>query len=94
MADTDSKVTPSERQLPATDAAPEVTRFLQGPQPRRRELARLLRIFVEFLRGFRALHFVGPCVTVSDPRGSTKTIHITAWRAMLGSGSHGLVLLS
>ena len=23
-----------------------------------------MRIFIEFMRGFRALHFVGPCVTV------------------------------
>jgi hypothetical protein len=43
---------------------PEVRRFLQGPQPRRHELIRAIRIFVEFVRGFRALHFVGPCVTV------------------------------
>ena len=42
----------------------EVTRFLEGPQPRRSELRRALRIFAEFIRGFRALHFVGPCVTV------------------------------
>jgi uncharacterized protein (TIGR00730 family) len=28
------------------------------------ELIRVLRIMVEFVRGFRALHFVGPCVTV------------------------------
>jgi uncharacterized protein (TIGR00730 family) len=45
-------------------ASPEVRRFLQGPQPRRSELLRAARIFVEFVRGFRALHFVGPCVTV------------------------------
>ena len=45
-------------------AAPEVARFLQGPQPRGFELARALRIFFELMRGFRALHFVGPCVTV------------------------------
>jgi len=45
-------------------ARPEVRRFLQGPQPRRSELLRAARIFVEFVRGFRALHFVGPCVTV------------------------------
>jgi hypothetical protein len=38
--------------------------FLQGPQPRGTELLRAFRIFIEFLRGFRALHFVGPCVTV------------------------------
>jgi uncharacterized protein (TIGR00730 family) len=45
-------------------ASPEVRRFLQGPQPRRKELVRAVRIFLEFIRGFRALHFVGPCVTV------------------------------
>ena len=39
-------------------------RFLEGPQDRRFELGRLLRISMEFLRGFRKLHFVGPCVTV------------------------------
>jgi uncharacterized protein (TIGR00730 family) len=44
--------------------AEEEIRFLQGPQERRRELARAIRIFFEFMRGFRALHFVGPCVTV------------------------------
>jgi uncharacterized protein (TIGR00730 family) len=45
-------------------AAPEVVSFLQGPQSRGLELARTLRIVLELLRGFRALHFVGPCVTV------------------------------
>ncbi len=43
---------------------PEVQRFLQGPQPRGFELVRAVRIFCELMRGFRALHFVGPCVTV------------------------------
>ncbi len=43
---------------------PDVVRFLQGPQKRGFELARALRIFWELMRGFRALHFVGPCVTV------------------------------
>src|SRR5208337_3593335 len=43
---------------------PEITRFLQGPQPRGFELKRAVRIFWEILSGFRALHFVGPCVTV------------------------------
>jgi uncharacterized protein (TIGR00730 family) len=43
--------------------SPEV-RFLQGPQSRLFELRRAIRIFFEFIRGFRALHFVGPCVTV------------------------------
>jgi len=48
----------------ATPGAPEVVRFLAGPQRRLEELMRAVRIFCEFLRGFRALHFVGPCVTV------------------------------
>ena len=38
--------------------------FLEGPSSRRVELARAIHIGFEFLRGFRALHFVGPCVTV------------------------------
>ena len=38
--------------------------FLEGPRRRLSELARAFRIFLEFIRGFRALHFVGPCVTV------------------------------
>ena len=42
----------------------EVERFLEGPRTRRFEAARLLRICREFIRGFRALHPVGPCVTV------------------------------
>jgi uncharacterized protein (TIGR00730 family) len=45
-------------------AAPEVRRFLEGPRPRGSELLRAMAIFGEFMRGFRALHFVGPCVTV------------------------------
>ncbi|MGH7811899.1 MAG: LOG family protein, partial [Candidatus Binatia bacterium] len=47
-----------------TPGSPEVVTFLEGPQRRLAELARVIRIFFEFLRGFRALHFVGPCVTV------------------------------
>jgi hypothetical protein len=39
-------------------------RFLAGPGSRLAELWRAFGIFFEFLKGFRALHFVGPCVTV------------------------------
>jgi uncharacterized protein (TIGR00730 family) len=38
--------------------------FLQGPHHRRHELRQAFRIFAECIRGFRVLHFVGPCVTV------------------------------
>jgi len=39
-------------------------RFLEGPDTRTAEFFRALRIFREYIRGFRKLHFVGPCVTV------------------------------
>jgi hypothetical protein len=38
--------------------------FLEGPGPRFEEFITLLRVMRDFLRGFRTLHFVGPCVTV------------------------------
>jgi uncharacterized protein (TIGR00730 family) len=38
--------------------------FYAGPGSRVSELAFAWRVFVEFIRGFRALHFSGPCVTV------------------------------
>lgn len=38
--------------------------FLDGPRKRQFELFFAFRVFWEFIRGFRALHFVGPCVTV------------------------------
>jgi uncharacterized protein (TIGR00730 family) len=38
--------------------------LLEGPQSRTRELLMLLRAGRDFIRGFRTLHFVGPCVTV------------------------------
>ena len=39
-------------------------KFLAGPRSRWRELWRAVRIFGEFIKGFRALHFLPPCVTV------------------------------
>lgn len=38
-------------------------RFLQGPQSRWEEFTFTIKTLVEFIRGFRALHFIGPCVT-------------------------------
>lgn len=38
--------------------------MLEGPHSRFDELFTLFRIMADFLRGFRVLHFVGPCVTV------------------------------
>src|SRR4030095_15398712 len=38
--------------------------YLEGPKSRSYELAFAWKIFKEFIRGFRTLHFVGPCITV------------------------------
>ena len=38
--------------------------FLEGPQSRWKDFKYTLTIFFQFIKGFRALHFVGPCVTV------------------------------
>ena len=38
--------------------------LLEGPKSRLRELRTVTRVTREMMRGFRALHFVGPCVTV------------------------------
>jgi hypothetical protein len=42
----------------------EERRFLRGPQSRLSELRFTAGVFGEFIRAFRTLHFVGPCVTV------------------------------
>jgi uncharacterized protein (TIGR00730 family) len=40
------------------------SQFLEGPKSRSFDLWFAIKVFWEFLRGFRALHFIGPCVTV------------------------------
>lgn len=44
--------------------------FLSGPTSRRKELINVIKIAAEFIKGFRKLHFVGPCITVF---GSART---------------------
>lgn len=39
-------------------------KFLEGPRNRWKDFVYAFDVFKEFIRGFRALHFVGPCVTV------------------------------
>jgi uncharacterized protein (TIGR00730 family) len=50
--------------LPAAPGPESERQFLEGPHSRRRELLLLWRAVMDFVRGFRALHFVGPCVAV------------------------------
>lgn len=43
---------------------PEEKEFFAGPQTRWKEFKMLIKVMLEFIRGFRMLHFIGPCVTV------------------------------
>jgi uncharacterized protein (TIGR00730 family) len=38
--------------------------FLEGPQSRWKELRFTLQTMMELIKGFRALHFIGPCITI------------------------------
>jgi uncharacterized protein (TIGR00730 family) len=52
-------------EVPPPSAGDKAERvMLSGPHSRLRELWLVLGTVADFLRGFRALHFVGPCVTV------------------------------
>jgi uncharacterized protein (TIGR00730 family) len=44
--------------------SPKDTSFLEGSHSRFKEFTFLLDIMKEFIKGFRKLHFVGPCITV------------------------------
>lgn len=53
----------SETSEPAP-AGQSDTFMLEGPHGRFREFVLLARAMRDFIRGFRVLHFVGPCVTI------------------------------
>jgi uncharacterized protein (TIGR00730 family) len=38
--------------------------YLEGPKSRTTELVFVIRVIFQFIKGFRKLHFVGPCITV------------------------------
>ena len=43
---------------------PEETQYLDGPLNRGSEFLFAIKVLCQFLKGFRALHFLGPCITV------------------------------
>ncbi|HMO61500.1 MAG TPA: TIGR00730 family Rossman fold protein [Ferruginibacter sp.] len=47
-----------------TNEVKQEIQFLEGPQSRWKEFKFALKVLFEFVRGFRALHFTGPCVTI------------------------------
>jgi len=54
-----SPKSPGSRIIP-----PKEPVYLEGPKSRGYELSFAWRVFMQFLKGFRHLHFVGPCITV------------------------------
>jgi uncharacterized protein (TIGR00730 family) len=48
-----------DRVIPARESV-----YLDGPKPRVNEFLYTIDICLQFIRGFRTLHFVGPCITV------------------------------
>lgn len=61
MALTDEKKTTKKGSVTATK---KEIQFFEGPQSRWNDFKYALSVFFEFIKGFRALHFVGPCVTI------------------------------
>lgn len=39
-------------------------KFLEGPQSRWKELVFAVKVFFQFIKAYRTLHFVGPCVSI------------------------------
>src|SRR6476659_3799188 len=60
----ENKPAPNVTPPPTVEKRHAEIKFLSGPQHRGFELRLALDIFRQFIRGFRHLHFVGPCVTV------------------------------
>lgn len=58
-------ISPAEKQADDAFTTQLVDRaLLRGPNSRLKELRLLFAVLRDFIRGFRALHFVGPCITV------------------------------
>ncbi len=82
---------------PGTDRhLPRESGFLRGPRLRRRELGTILRVSRELLRGFRCLHFVGPCVTIfgSARIGETDPAYVAARAVASRLGESGFTIMT
>ena len=49
----------SQRIIPAKEFV-----YLEGPKSRGYEFLFSIRVWLQFIKGFRNLHFIGPCITV------------------------------
>ena len=66
---------------------PNDRQFLEGPRSRLSEFWRACKIFAEFIKGFRALHFLPPCVTVF---GSARFAEDNRWYQLARTTAEGL----
>ncbi len=90
MDQTHAMVTPNAAPNPRwgkSSPASGEQKFLAGPRSRLSEFFRALRIFAECIKGFRALHFLPPCVTVF---GSARFREDHAHYQLARNAAHGL----
>ncbi|WP_246008241.1 LOG family protein [Chitinophaga lutea] len=64
--------------------------FLEGPRSRLRELFFLIQIVIEFVRGFRTLHFVPPCIAIFGSARVLPGSRFYETARKMGSGVAGL----
>ncbi|MEO5642292.1 MAG: TIGR00730 family Rossman fold protein [Bacteroidia bacterium] len=57
-------IDPKQSEAEAEETIREERAFLEGPRSRTKDFFFIIRVLIEMIRGFRKLHFVGPCVTV------------------------------
>lgn len=63
----------------------EEINFLEGPQSRLKDFIFTLKVMFEFIKGFRVLHFVGPCITIfGSARFKEDHPHYESARALAG----------
>ena len=67
--------------------------YLEGPKSRSYELGFAWKVFRQFIKGFRTLHFVGPCITVFGSARFKENDFIMTRRENLENGLQKLDLL-
>ncbi len=70
--------------------------YLEGPNGRGKELLFLVKVFLQFIRAFRKLHFVGPCVSVfGSARVEPDDIYYQKARSIGNElGKHGFSIMT
>jgi uncharacterized protein (TIGR00730 family) len=81
---------PNAPKQPAGDSADRDVLLLEGPRSRLSELRLVLVALRDFIRGFRGLHFVGPCVTVFGSARTPESHPFYAQARAMGAGLTGL----